>query len=99
VGPGEALDLMARRDLFEAAGAWTGRGAVITEIGDPRRVAIARTMGQFFDVFHVGPAPARLYRPDESAPRKERVVVLGSSLWRQLRAARSLIGKQITLRG
>src|SRR5689334_12983162 len=61
VGPGEALDLMARRDLFDAAGAWTGRGAVITEIGDPRRVAIARTMGQFFDVFHVVPALGRRY--------------------------------------
>jgi len=99
VGPGEALDLMARRDLFDAAGAWAGRGAVITEIGDPRRVAVARTMGQFFDVFHVVPALGRFYRPDESEPGKERVVVLSYSLWRELGADRSLIGKQITLSG
>ena len=99
VGPGEALDLMARRDLFDASGAWAGRGAVITEMGDPRRVAVARTMGRFFDVFHVVPALGRLYRPDESEPGRERVVVLSYSLWRELGADRSLIGKQITLSG
>jgi len=99
VGPGEALDLMARRDLFDVSGAWTGRGAVITEIGDPRRVAVARTMGQFFDVFHVVPALGRFYRPDESEPGKDRVVVLSYALWRELGADRSLIGKRITLSG
>jgi predicted permease len=99
VGPGEALDIMARRDLFEVSGAWAGRGAVITEIGDPRRVTVARTMGQFFDVFRVAPLLGRFYRPDESEPGKERVVVLSYSLWRELGADRSLIGKQITLSG
>ena len=99
VGPGEALDLMARRDLFDVSGAWAGRGAVITEIGDPRRVAVARTMGQFFDVFHAVPALGRFYRPDESEPGKERVVVLSYALWRELGADRSLIGKRITLSG
>jgi len=99
VGPGEALDLMARRDLFDASGAWAGRSGVITEIGDPRRVTVARTMGQFFDVFHVVPALGRFYRPDESEPGKERVVVLSYGLWRELGADRSLIGKSITLSG
>src|SRR4029079_14286410 len=99
VGPGEALDLMARRGLFDAAGAWAGRSGVITEIGDPRRVTVARTMGQFFDVFHVVPALGRFYRPDESEPGKERVVVLSYGLWRELGADRSLIGKSITLSG
>src|SRR4029079_275249 len=84
VGPGEALDLMARRDLYDAAGAWAGRGAVITEIGDQRRVGAALTRVQFFDVFNVVPALGRFYRPDESEPGKERVVVLSYSLWREL---------------
>ncbi|HEV8217393.1 MAG TPA: ABC transporter permease [Gemmatimonadaceae bacterium] len=99
VGPGEALDLMARKDLFETSGAWAGRGGVVTEIGDPRRVAIARTMGRFFDVFRIAPALGRFYRPDESEPGKERVVVLSYALWRELGADRSLIGKQIVLSG
>ena len=99
VGPGEALDIMARKDLFEASGAWWGRGGVVTELGDPRRVLTARTIGHFFDVFHVVPALGRLYRPDESEPGKERVVVLSYSFWRELGAERSLVGKQIVLSG
>ena len=99
VGPGEALDLMARRELFDAAGAWAGRGGVLTELGDPRRVITARTMGRFFDVFHVAPALGRFYRPDESEPGKDRVIVLSYALWRELGADRSLIGKQIVLSG
>ena len=99
VGPGEALDLMARRDLFDASGAFASRGGVVTELGDPRRVLTARTIGHFFDVFHVVPAIGRLYRPDESEPGKERVVVLSYSFWRELGADRSLVGKQIALSG
>ena len=99
VGPGEALDLMARRDLFEAAGSWAPRGAVVTELGDPRRVVTTRTIGRFFDVFHVVPAIGRLYRPEESEPGKERVVVLSYAFWRELGSDRSLIGKQIVLSG
>jgi putative ABC transport system permease protein len=71
----------------------------VTEIGDPRRVAIARTMGRFFDVFRIAPALGRFYRPDESEPGKERVVVLSYALWRELGADRALIGKQIVLNG
>ena len=99
VGPGEALDLMARRDVFETSGAWAGRGGVVTELGDPRRVITARTLGHFFDVFHVVPVLGRLYRPEESEPGKERVVVLSYSFWRELGADRSLVGKQIVLSG
>ena len=99
MGPGEALDLMARRELFDAAGAWAGRGAVLTEMGEPQRVMVTRTIGRFFDVFGVAPTAGQLYRPDESEPGSERVAVLSYAFFQQLGGERNIIGKPIVLDG
>src|SRR5919112_750066 len=81
VSPGEALDLSKRTDIFEASGAYTARGMVLTGMGDSRRLAAARTMGRFFDVFGVRPYLGRFYRPDESEEGHHRVAVLSYALW------------------
>ena len=99
VGPGEALDIMARRDLFDASSAWAAGGAVLTEVGEPRRVTVVRTMNRFFDVFGVAPAIGRLYRTDESDAGHERVAVLSYALWQELGASRAIVGTSIVLNG
>jgi len=55
LGPGEALDVIARRDLFDAAGAWRAHDPVLTGQGQPRHLSAVRTLGSFFDVFGVVP--------------------------------------------
>jgi putative ABC transport system permease protein len=97
LGPGEALDILKRNDLFDASSAWAGRTPVLTEHGDPRRLTGARTMGRFFEVFGVAPALGRLYRPDESEHRQFHVVVLSHSLWQELGADTHIIGKSLRL--
>ncbi len=99
VGPGEALDIMARTDLFDASGSWAARGAVVTEMGEPRRLMAAQTMGRFFDVFGVTPSAGRLYRPDESEDGHNHVVVLSYALWQELGGDRHIAGKPIVLNG
>ena len=99
VGPGEALDIMARNDLYEASGTWAERGGVITELGAPRWVTVTRTMGRFFDVFGVLPAAGRFYRPDESQPGSDHVAVLSYSLSQELGGGQALLGKSLVLNG
>jgi putative ABC transport system permease protein len=99
MGPGEALDVMARTDLYDAAGSWASSSAVLTEMGAPSRLVVARTMGRFFETFGVAPALGRLYRPDESEPGHNRVAVLSYAFWQARGGDRSLIGKPIVLSG
>jgi putative ABC transport system permease protein len=99
VGPGQALDLMARTDLFDASGSWAGRSAVLTEMGDPRRLAVTGTLGRFFDVFGTVPFLGRFYRPDESENGQDHIVVLSYALWQELGADRSLVDKSLVLNG
>jgi predicted permease len=95
MGPGEAIDLMKRTDLFEASTAWSSRPLSLTERGDARRLAVVRTMGRFFDVFGVVPAGGRFYRADES----EGVAVVSHGLWEELGGNAALIGADIVLNG
>ena len=99
VGPGEALDIMARTDLFAASGSWAGRSAVLTEKGDPRRLAVTGTLGRFFDVFASVPLLGRFYRPEESENGQDHIVVLSYALWQELGADRSIVDKSLVLNG
>ena len=97
LGPGEALDVIARRDLFDAAGAWRAHNPVLTGQVQPRRLSAVRTLGSFFDVFGVVPSLGRFYRADESERGQHRVVVLGHGFWQALGADPAIVGKTVQL--
>jgi putative ABC transport system permease protein len=97
LGPGEALDVIARRDLFDAAGAWRAYNPVLTGQGLPKRLAAVRTLGSFFDVFGVVPSLGRFYRANESERGQYRVVVLGYGLWQALGGDPAIVGKTVRL--
>ena len=93
----EALDLSERKDLFDAAAAIQGQGA-ITVIGDiPARVAGSATVGDFWGLTGVKPLYGRLYRPDESQFGSAPVIVLSYALWQRLSGDTAIVGRTIAL--
>jgi len=97
--PAEALGLTARHELFEAAAGVHGTNPVLTGAGEPQRLARARSLGRFFDVFGVIPHRGRLYRPDESENGNHLVAVLAYDFWRELGADSTIVGRKLTLNG
>jgi len=87
VSPGEALDLMERRDLFQAVTAFSTRNLNLTGSGEPQRIAAAATLGEFFGVFGVRPHIGNLYRPENSENGNHDVVVLSYAFWRDVAGA------------
>jgi putative ABC transport system permease protein len=97
--PSETLALIEKKDLFAVAGGVNGRNPVLTGTGEPRRLAGARTIGRFFDVFGVAPHIGRLYRPDESENGRDNVVLLSYDFWRELGADADIVGGTVILNG
>lgn len=100
LSPGEAVDLVARKDLFPSATALAGWTVSLTGRGEPRRVAAIRTLGDFFGVFAVRPYLGRFYRPEDSEPGRPVGVVLSYAFWQQLLGGdRAALGRSIQLDG
>jgi putative ABC transport system permease protein len=97
--PTETLELTNHKDLFVAVGGVAGSANVLTGTGEPRRLAAARTIGRFFDVFGQGPYLGRFYRPDESENDQHRVIVLAYDFWQELGARPSIVGQSLQLNG
>ena len=100
ISAGEAVDLANRRDLFQSSTAFTRRSRNLTGLGEPQRVSIAQTIGDFFTVFGVQPHVGRLYRPEHSTEGPARVVVLSHALWQELGGGDPrFVGRSIDLDG
>jgi len=98
LAPGETYDLMQRKDLFSAVAGLAGGSANLTGQGDPQRVAMQRTLGDFFGVFAERPLLGRVYRSEDSAPGAPHVVVATFAFWRQvLGADPQAIGRSLEL--
>jgi putative ABC transport system permease protein len=97
---GEALDLFARKDLFQATAAYANGNMNLTGQGEPRRVGTTQTLGEFFTLFGVRAEVGRLFRPEDSAEGGPRVVVLAYGLWQELGGGDpAFIGRSIELDG
>jgi predicted permease len=97
---GEALDIFARKDLFQAATAYSGSNQNLTGLGEPQRLGGVQTMGEFFTVFGVRPYIGRLYRPEDSVEGSPRVVVLSYTAWQEIAGGdRAIVGRSIELNG
>ncbi|HEY2854379.1 MAG TPA: ABC transporter permease [Gemmatimonadaceae bacterium] len=84
LSPGETYDLIQRKDLFSAITGLAGGSANLTGQGEPQRLGLSRTLGDFFGVFAVHPYLGRVYRPDDSAPGAPHVVVATYAFWQKV---------------
>ncbi len=83
MAPGEVLDLAERTDLFDAVGAFTTSAMNLTGSGEPVRVMIASTIGDWFGTIGLTPFRGRFYDAAASRDRLQ-VAVLSHGLWRAL---------------
>jgi predicted permease len=100
LSPGETVDLFARHDLFAATAAQTGGSVNLTGQGEPQRVAMVRTFGDYFGLFAVRPYRGRFYPPAASSDLGTRVVVASYGFWQQvLGGDERAIGRSVELDG
>jgi len=100
LSPGETVDLSARRDLFATVAAQSGGSMNLTGQGEPQRVAVLRTFGDYFGLFAVRPEIGLFYRPDASNDLGARVVVASYGFWQQvLGGDQHAIGRSVELDG
>ena len=100
LSPGETVDLFARRDLFAAVAAQSGGSMNLTGQGEPQRVAVVRTFGDYFGLFAVRPYLGRVYRPDASSEPGTRVAVASYGFWQQMLGGdQRAVGRSVELDG
>ena len=97
VSPLEAIDLMARRELFTNSTAVGGEGATVDVNSEPIRATGAPTIGDFFGTFAVRPVLGRTYRPEDSEVGRPNVVVLSHAFWTQLSGDSAIIGTTLRI--
>ena len=98
MSPAEIVDWTKRDDIFEGFTGVSGASMTLTGSGEPRRLSVARTIGDFRTVFQLRPVLGRFYEVGASEPGQHRVVVLSHSMWRELFAGDpSVLGKSIVL--
>ena len=95
---GEVNDLTGRADVFAAVTGFSQISATLTGAGEPRRIAVARSVGDVAGVFELRPQLGTFYPPAASTPGQENVAVLTHSLWvSALGADPEIVGKTIML--
>lgn len=93
-------DWREQSSTFAALGAYSVGGLNLTGAGETVRVPAAYVESTVFDVMGVGPLLGRVVMPEENSPGRDRVVVLGHSLWvRQFGADAGVIGTQVEVNG
>jgi putative ABC transport system permease protein len=94
------VDYRDRTRSFAGVAVQTPWRPSLTGLGDPERLAGARVSGAYFSTLGVPAALGRALRPDEDAPGREAVVVLGDGFWRRrFGADPAVIGRTLTLEG
>ncbi|PWT93383.1 MAG: hypothetical protein C5B55_04640 [Blastocatellia bacterium] len=98
--PANFLDWKTQNTTFvdmAAYGAWT---MTLTGDGEPEQILGSNVSSNYFGVVGVHPVIGRAFVGEEYAAGKNRVVILGDSLWRRRYAADpNIINKAITLNG
>ena len=100
LAPAEVLDLAARQDVFSAVTGFSGQDLTMTGQGEPQRITVTATLGDFAGVFGVTPQLGRFYAPEDSREGAPSVAVLSHGLWQQLTGGdRGVIGRSLVLNG
>ena len=94
------VEFHQRARHFASAAAISGQQVNLTVAGDPVRLAAVAVTPEFFSTLGVAPMLGRGFVADENVLGRDRVVVLGHTLWRSRFAAdSSVIGSMVTIDG
>jgi len=100
ITPGNFVDWKNQNTVFEDIAAFSSSTVTLTGDGEPVQMMGANTSAGYFAVVGVEPVIGRLFHPEEYAPGKNQVVILGNAFWRSHYGGdRTIIDKTITLDG
>jgi predicted permease len=100
ITPGNFVDWKNQNTVFEDIAAFSSSTVTLTGDGEPVQMMGANTSAGYFAVVGVEPMIGRLFHPEEYAPGKNQVVILGNAFWRSHYGGdRTIIDKTITLDG
>ena len=85
---------------FVELAAYSSAAPVLTNAGEPERIAGATVTANFFDALGVRPVLGRSFVAEENAPGNNLVVILSHGLWqRRFSSDPQIIGQKLTLNG
>jgi putative ABC transport system permease protein len=98
--PANFFDWKKQNTVFEDVASFGGSTMTLTGDGDPQQLVGTRVSDSYFNVVGVAPLLGRAFLPEEHEPGKERVVILGHSLW-QVRYGgdQNIVNRHVTLDG
>lgn len=100
ITPGNFVDWKNQNTVFENMAAFSPSTVTLTGDGEPVQMMGANTSAGYFAVVGVEPMIGRLFLPEEYAPGKNQMVILGNAFWRSHYGGdRTIINQTITLDG
>jgi putative ABC transport system permease protein len=100
ITPGNFVDWKNQNTVFEDVAAFNPSTVTLTGDGEPVQMMGANTSAGYFAVVGVEPMLGRAFLPEEYAPGKNQIVILGNAFWRShFGGDRTIINKSITLDG
>ncbi len=98
--PANFIDWREQQTVFEDIAAYRWNDYNLTGGDAPEQLTGNPVTTNMFDVLRVQPLIGRKFRPEESDPKSDRVVMLSYGFWqRRFGGDQNIIGKQITLNG
>lgn len=100
VAPPDFLQMQAETRAYEALAAYSLSFPSLTGEGDPVRLNGGAISASLFDLLGVGPVLGRTFAADENEPGRDRVALLGHSVWMErFGGDPGVIGRVIRLDG
>ncbi|MGB2668713.1 MAG: ABC transporter permease [Candidatus Acidiferrum sp.] len=94
------LDWQKESTVFSSMGAYRQQDVILSDTGEPERVAGLMISANFFDLLGVKPFVGRLFRPEEDQMGAGPVTLIADGLWkRKFGSSPDVLGKRITLDG
>ena len=98
IAPANFLDWRTASKTLDLA-AFMGVAINLTGSGEPARLRGGRVTVNTFSVLGVTPAEGRGFAPDEDAPARSHVVVIGYGMWKDRFGGQPVLGKTLLLDG
>src|SRR5688572_9838489 len=98
--PANFFDWKKQNTVFEDVAAFGGSTMTLTGDGEPQQLMGTRVSDGYFAVVGAAPMLGRAFLPEEHEPGKDRVVILGHSLWQSRYGAdKNIVSRAVTLHG
>ena len=81
--PARLIDMQTRLDSLSAVVGFYGEDAILVSGESPRRIAVLRTFGNYFDVLGLYPTRGRVFTADEMSGAAEPVAVISERFARE----------------